>query len=405
MSEKAKQTRVLSSTVGGIIGFLKSDTVATGLAIFSMFFGAGNVVFPLVIGRHAGDKNFYAVIGFMLTAVFVPFIGLISMVLFNGDYKKFFYRLGKIPGQLTILIIMALIGPLAAIPRCIALSFTTVKSFLPSTTPFYFSLISCFIIYWLAIRKSRVVGILGRILSPILLVSLALIIIKGFISSPSAACIDNRRTFFFLKGLLEGYNTMDIFAAFFFSAVVIAGLKTRLTTRSKEVSSKALVSGTLQAGVIGLSLLGLIYTGFSYVSSFFSEYLAGIEPAGLISSIAYFTLGPSAGVIASLAVSLACLTTAIALSVVFSDFLSNEVFGSRLGYRSSLLLTMVVTFAMANMGFADIVGLIAPVLVVCYPALIVLAVMNIAHKIWGVKVVKTPVFATLAIALLFNFIG
>jgi LIVCS family branched-chain amino acid:cation transporter len=273
----------------------RSDTVATGMAIFSMFFGAGNVVFPLVIGRHAGDKNIYAVIGFLLSAVCVPFLGLVAMVLFGGDYKKFFSRLGKLPGSIIIFFLMALIGPLAAIPRCIALSYTTVKNFLPATTLFYFSMI-------------------GKILSPILLVSLLIIIVKGFIGSPSATFMDNNRKFFFFKGLLEGYNTMDIFAAFFFSAVIIACLKRRFLSHKHDVGGNSLVAGTLRAGLIGLSLLGLIYTGFSYVSAFFSEQLSGVEPDALISSIAFYTLGPLAGFVACVAVSLACLTTAIALS-------------------------------------------------------------------------------------------
>ncbi|MBU1008202.1 branched-chain amino acid transport system II carrier protein [Candidatus Dependentiae bacterium] len=372
----------------------RSDTVATGLAIFSMFFGAGNVVFPLVIGRYAGDKNIYAVIGFLLSAVLVPFIGLVSMVLFDGDYKKFFCRLGKIPGTFIIFFLMALIGPFAAIPRCIALSFTTVKSFLPGVTLFYFSFISCFVIYLLAMKKSKVVGVLGRVLSPILLVSLAVIIIKGFWSGLTPEIIFGRRRVFFLEGLVEGYNTMDIFAAFFFSAVVIAGLKQRVKKKNGDASQHQVIWKTLKAGTIGISLLGIIYAGFSCVSSFYGERLGGIEPDALISSIAYYTLGSYAGIIACLAVSLACLTTAIALSVVFSEFFRTEVLRSRMGYRSALLVSMAITFAVSNIGFAGIVKIILPVLVVIYPPLIILAFVNIAYKLWGVQIVKLPVYTT-----------
>lgn len=373
---------------------LKSDAVATGLAIFSMFFGAGNVVFPLVIGRYAGDKNLYAVVGFLFTAVLVPFIGLVSMVLFDGNYKKFFCRLGKLPGIFIIVILMALIGPFAAIPRCIALAFTTVKSFLPGATLFYFSFISCFIIYLLAMKKSKVVSVLGRILSPILLAALAIIIIKGFMSGLSPEAIYGRRRIFLLEGLIEGYNTMDIFAAFFFSSVVLAGLKQRMTKKNHEASHRQLIWKTLKAGMIGISLLGIIYAGFSYVSSFYGERLGGIEPDALISSIAYYTLGSYAGIIACLAVSLACLTTAIALSVVFSEFLRTQVLQNRIGYTSSLLISMTIAFAVSNIGFAGIVKMILPILVVLYPPLIVLAFVNIAHKLWDVQVVKLPVYAT-----------
>src|ERR1700730_16757905 len=108
----------------------KSNTLATGLAMFSMFFGAGNIVFPLALGQIAQDKNFYAILGMLITAVGVPFLGLIAMTLFDGDYKRFFGRIGKVPGFIVAACIMGLIGPFGAIPRCIALSYSTAKMFL-----------------------------------------------------------------------------------------------------------------------------------------------------------------------------------------------------------------------------------------------------------------------------------
>ncbi|MCK4517875.1 branched-chain amino acid transport system II carrier protein [Candidatus Babeliales bacterium] len=384
----------------------RSDTVSTGLvstglAIFSMFFGAGNVVFPLVLGRYAGDQNLYAITGFLIMAAGVPFLGLVSMVLFNGDYNQFFGRLGKVASMAVVVASMALIGPFAAIPRCIALSYTTVKGFLPGTTLFYFSLISCVIIFLFSYKKSNVVDIIGKILSPILLISLIIIIIKGLWSAPEALAVYGKRRIFLFEGLVEGYNTMDIFAGFFFSGVVIAGIRQRLIG-SGEVSSKQLIGGALRAGAIGISLLGLIYTGFSYVSAAFGERLAAVDPDALISAIAFYTLGQYAGILACVAVSLACLTTAIALAVVFSDFVRSQVLSNRITYKSTLLMTMVVAFAVSNIGFAGIVRMISPVLSVCYPALIVLAVVNLAHKLWGFRPVKVPVFGTFVVVLAYH---
>jgi len=379
--------------------FLKrffDDTAATGFAIFSMFFGAGNVVYPLVIGRYAGDKNIYAVTGFLLTAVGVPLLGLTAMVLFAGDYKAFFKRLGKIPGMFIITMSMALIGPLAAIPRCVALSYSTMEGFFPGLKLLYFSIAACVLIYILASNKCNVVDLLGRILSPVLLVSLLVIIVKGFISGPVASSVYGLKRVFFMEGLIEGYNTMDIFAGFFFAGVIIAGLRCR-TNSSSEAS---IVRKTVTSGLFGVSLLGAIYAGFSYVSSFYSVHLAAVESDALISAVSFYTLGSYASIIACLAVSLACLTTAIALSVVFSDFVRTELFKNRVGYKSTLLMSMAVAFAMSNIGFSGIVRLVAPILAICYPALIVLAIFNIAHKMWGVKIVKMPVFLTFAAVVL-----
>jgi LIVCS family branched-chain amino acid:cation transporter len=194
---------------------------------------------------------------------------------------------------------------------------------------------------------------------------------------------------------------MDIFAAFFFSAVVLAGLRHRFTKlKEKKDLGNSLLPQTLIAGLIGTSLLAIIYTGFSYVSAFYSERLSAVDPDALISAISFYTLGPLAGIIACVAVSLACLTTAIALTVVFTDFMRTQLFNGRLGYNSSLLITMVIAFCVSNIGFAGIVRMIKPILVVCYPALIVLAIVNIAYKLWNIQSVKIPVFGTFAAVLL-----
>ena len=183
---------------------------------------------------------------------------------------------------------------------------------------------------------------------------------------------------------------------------MIAGLKRRLGKSGKENSEKSLLVKTLVAGSIGISLLGLIYSGFSYVSAFYSTQLAAVEPDALISAVSYYTLGPLAGLFTCIAVSLACLTTAIALSVVFTDYMRTKLFANKINYNSALLITTVITFAFSNIGFSGIMRLIVPILFVCYPALIVLAVLNIAYKLWDVQLVKVPVFGTFAAVLLYR---
>src|ERR1700722_13643393 len=111
--------------------YFSFEAFTIGLAMFSMFFGAGNVIFPLAVGQYAGDKNFYAMSGLILTAAIMPIIGVIAMILFDGNYRQFFGRLGKVPGFLLALIIISLLGPLGSTPRCIALSYTTLKSSFP----------------------------------------------------------------------------------------------------------------------------------------------------------------------------------------------------------------------------------------------------------------------------------
>ncbi len=168
---------------------LQSTTVSTGLAIFSMLFGAGNLMYPLQVGMTSGDKIIWGIGCFILTAVILPVMGFVGMILFNGDYQSFFYRLGRPVGSAAIFLCMLVIGPLIAIPRITTLSHTMIAPFLAGTplgTITYFS--SCiFALLFLGItflvtyRENRIMSILGTIISPLLLLSLAIIIIKGLL--------------------------------------------------------------------------------------------------------------------------------------------------------------------------------------------------------------------------------
>lgn len=366
----------------------KSNTLATGLAMFSMFFGAGNVVFPLALGQIAQDKNFFAILGMLITAVGVPFAGLLAMTLYDGDYKRFFGRIGKVPGFLLAVIIMGLIGPFGAMPRCIALSYSTAKMFLGGLSLPIFSIFACLLIWVFTFRRSNIVATLGYVLTPLLLGSLGIIIICGLINSPAAPIASHENFDIFWKGLKDGYQTMDLLGAFFFSSVVIASLKKNLNPNTENYS-RQLMRSAIQATAIGAGLLALVYVGFSYVASFHGSVLAGISSDELISVVAVHVIGPQAAVVACIAVSLACLTTAIALAVVFAEFVQKEISGDKIGYTSALTGTLVVTFFVSTLNFTGIAAFLFPILQVCYPGLIVLCLVNIAYKLKRNKAVNS----------------
>lgn len=381
----------------------RSHILATGLAMFSMFFGAGNVVFPLALGQIAQDKNSFAIMGMLITAVGVPFAGLIAMTLFNGDYKSFFERIGKAPGFIVALVIMGLIGPFGAIPRCIALSYSTAKVFLPDISLSTFSIVSCLIIWLFTFKRNSIVDTLGYVLTPLLLASLGIIIVKGLLSSPMAPEADHESFAIFLKGLKDGYQTMDLLGAFFFSSVVIVCLKKNLGPSERD-NAKSLMITTLKASVIGAALLAMIYIGFSYVASYHSASLANTASDELISMIAIHVLGPNAAIIACIAVALACLTTAIALCSVFAEFIHENVSFNKVGYGPALIGTLILTYFVSTLNFTGIASFLAPVLQICYPALIVLTLLNIAHQLFNFKPVKMAVLATFIISLTAYFL-
>lgn len=381
----------------------KSNTIATGLAMFSMFFGAGNVVFPLALGQYAQDKNFYAILGLLITAVGVPFTGLIAMTLFNGNYMQFFERIGKVPGFLVATAIMGLIGPFGAIPRCITLSFSTMKLYFPDLSLLVFSFVSCIIIFLLTFRRTRILDVLGYFLTPLLIGSLAIIIFKGLFASPHAPASDLAPFNIFTTGLLEGYKTMDLMGAFFFSSVVLACLERDVNPNDSRYYAR-LIFLALKASAIGAVLLAASYVGFSYVAAFNSESLVGFPQDELAGRVAVLVLGPYAGVVACTAVALACLTTAIALSAVFAEFIHKDITQNKLSYAWSLIATLVVTFLVSTLDFTGIANFLTPILKLCYPALITLSVLNIFYKLHHFKPVKIPVLIIFLLSLAGYFI-
>lgn len=376
--------------------FFKSQSLAIGLAIFSMFFGAGNIIYPLAVGQYAGDKNFYAMAGLILTAAIMPIAGVIAMILFDGNYRQFFGRLGKIPGFLLALIIISLLGPLGSTPRCIALSYTTLKNAFPDLMPVFFSAIACGIIFLFTIRKNHILTLLGWVLTPLLLGSLITIIIIGIMAVPDMQTVHQTNSSMFLHGLKEGYNTMDLLAAFFFSSTILNIL--RMSLKENKSATGDYINIALKASVVGAFLLAAIYVGFSYLAAFHGSHLASQGKDELLGAITMRIAGPYAGILVCMTIALACLTTAIALISAFTDFMQTEVFKEKISYELLLIASLLLTFFVSTFEFTAISAFLGPILQICYPGLIVLTFLNIAYCLKNVKPIKLPVFSTFAVS-------
>lgn len=377
----------------------KSQSLAIGLAMFSMFFGAGNIIFPLAVGQFAGDKNLLAISGLILTAAVMPIAGVIAMILFDGNYRQFFGRLGKTPGFLLAFITIALLGPLGSTPRCIALAFTTLKNSFPDLSIGIFSAVSCAIIFLLSYKKNHILTILGWVLTPMLLGSLAIIIVIGLMTTPEMQNIHQSDTNIFLYGLKEGYNTMDLLAAFFISSTIIGILKMRF----KEKASKTYERTALRASIIGAFLLSVTYIGFSYLAALHGSDIITSSKDELLGAIAIRLTGPQAGILVCFTIALACLTTAIALISAFSDFVQKEVFQEKVSYEMILIGSLLLTFFVSTFEFTGISVFLDPVMQICYPGLIVLTILNIAYRLKNFKPIKLPVFAAFGCSFLAYF--
>jgi LIVCS family branched-chain amino acid:cation transporter len=374
----------------------KTLIISTGLAMFSMFFGSGNLVFPLVVGQTSEGHFGFAAFGILLTGVLVPFLGILAMLLFNGSSKDFFGRLGKPAIFWFPLIALSLMGPFGVLARCITVAHGSFRLLLPDTSLWLFSLISCAVIFLLTIRKNRIVPLLGTFLTPILLLSLAAIAVFGLISADLPTPSPNGTWNSFKNGIFQGYQTMDLLAAFFFSAFVIKHLKDHQKT---DDASKSLPI-FLKASLIGAGLLSVIYVVLVLLGAIYAPELANIPPQEMLGFVAEAALGPWAAPVVCCAVILACLTTAIVLTSLFADFLRKEVTKNKINNSVALSTTLAITFFISTLEFSGIARFLGPILEAIYPALIVLTVLSIFHKLWGWSTVRMPIAIAFVLKLL-----
>ena len=376
--------------------------LSIGMAMFSMYFGAGNIVFPLLIGQVTTDQTFWALLGLIITAVGVPFVGLFAITLYNGDYKQFFARLGKWPSFILVILLMGCIGPFGAIPRCIALSYANTKMFFDMPNIIPFSIAACGLIFAATVKKTKIMDIVGWMLTPFFLLSIGFIVIAGIVGAGDvvdASALTPSGSFVY--GLTTGYNTMDLLGSFFFCMIVNQALHT-ISTENGTLSQKHLAKNGLYSCLVGAFLLALVYIGMCYVSAFHSAKLAGVQPEVLIGNIALHVLGPYAGITTCVAVIIATLTTAIALSSIFAEFLQKDVLQERVSYKIALIATLIITFFVSTLEFSGIVKMLVPIVQMIYPLLLVFSIINIAYKLWGFDKVKTPLVTAVGVSLLLS---
>ena len=375
-----------------------STIIATSLAIFSMLFGAGNLIFPIKTGMDSGDKIIWGALGFLLTSTFLPVIGLVSILLFDGNCRKFFGRLGKIPGQAMIFFWIVIICPAIVMPRIVTLSYEMTSSFLPHMPQFIFSVIFLLITFLAAFKESKIIGILGYFVSPVLLVSLLAILAKGLLNLNPILPISTSSADVFWEQLKYGYNTVDLPGAIFFSSIVISILKKNISDENYSVKK---IAGTgLTAGLIGSSILGVIYLGMIYIGASFGPEFAHLNEARIFESISFKILGSKGALLICIAVLMACFSTIIALAAVGAEYIQKTISNNRISYVQSLVITLLLTLIPSNFGFSQIIKFSTPILQVGYPALIVLTISNLFYSLVGLKPVKTPVFLSVLITLI-----
>lgn len=378
------------------------EIISIGLAIFSMFFGAGNLLFPLQVGLLGGCQAMWGMLGFIITGVCLPLLSLVTIILFDGNYKAFFYRLGKVPGFLFILFCMLLIGPLYAIPRIVTFSHIMIAPFLGNLSLPLFAAIFLILTFLGCYKEGKILDILGHLVSPALIVSLTIIITKGILGAGSPVeCTYASTLNLFWESLKIGYNTLDIIGAIFFSAIVIGILRHNAQKNNRDSSNKALAHVGFQAGLIGVSLLAIVYIGMCYMGAFYGQELQHLNPGEVFSAVSFRILGSSGAIIIAIAVLMACYSTIVPLTAVFSEYIRG-LSHHRISYMTALLISLITTGIISTFGLTSLMDWYKPVVDILYPPLIVLSIVNFLYKMWGFDWVKLPVALTLGASLAFK---
>lgn len=382
--------------------YLFSPTLIAGLAIFSMFFGAGNIFVPLEVGKISGDSIVAAFLGMFVSTILLPLLGLLSILLFNGNVKSYFYRAGVKPGFAFIAIFMLLIGPFGGIPRTVTLSYSSMKVFLPEISLYIYAFIAVLLIAFFTANKSQIIDVLGKYLTPVLLFFMAIMLIIGLGQDTKVITTGASATFY--DGFIRGYQTMDLMAAIFFGSFVLQYLVVKEEDAHVEDHIAHLNMSSIGSFFICMALLALCYLGFIYLASTNVEQIGHYNREYLLAALATNILGPKFGLLASVVMALACLTTAIALTSIFADFLYVELLQKKGSYLASVFVTCIITFILALADFSGIMVLLEPIVVILYPVLIVLAVLNICYCLFDFQPVKIPLLIILALSTLSYFI-
>ena len=348
------------------------DIIVVGFALFSMFFGAGNVVFPPYLGMESGPQW---LLGF--SAYFIADIGLALLGVFAllrvGSSEAVTLRLGKIPAELLMCAIILCIGPMVAIPRTSATTFEmAIVPNIPGVSPVLFSVLFFALILALCIKESAVVDIVGKVLTPLLLVGLFAIIIKGIVTPLGEIAALPQIANAAVTGIKAGYQTMDALAALPFGIIVL-----------QSVTAKGYDSGRKQFRVVGGAavlagvLLLCVYMGLAYLGATVSaQYTSDIGRAQLIMALVEALMGKVGVILFGVVVGLACVTTAIALTSSAAAYFA-ELCRGKVSYKVFVIAICVFSAVVSNLGLDRIVAVAAPVLDVIYPPTLVLIFISL----------------------------
>ena len=375
------------------------DIIALGFMTFALFLGAGNIIFPPMVGMAAGQNLLGASIGFLLTGVGLPLLGVVALARVGGGLDSLTRPIGRIAGLILAIAIYLTIGPLFATPRTATVSFEMGLAPFVGNTPamlLAFTLAYFVMVALLSLFPGKLMDNVGKIITPVLILALAILGGAAFLapaggySSSTAAYASQAAAF--AEGFLQGYQTMDALASLIFGIVIVNTIKAAGITDGKLHTRYCIYAGLIAATCLGLVYVSLIYLGATS-SNLAADATTGVQ---ILTAFVQHTFGPAGLWLLAIVIMLACLTTGVGLITACASFFS-ELTG--VSYRTMVIGLSVFSAVVANQGLAQLIAVSIPVLVGLYPVAIVLIALSLLHRWNRASRVYIPV---MLVALVFG---
>lgn len=371
------------------------DAIIIGFALFSMFFGAGNLIFPGFLGNSLGSDYFLGTVGFIITGVGLPLLAIVACSKGDGTFESIGNRIDRKFVLIFTTVLFMAIGPLMAVPRTAATTFElSVNPFFPKVPAIVAITIYFAINLFFVLKQSSIVDTIGKFLTPALLLLLIILIVKGIIS-PIGTIIDTNTSSVLSSSLIEGYQTMDALGALLFASIVTTSIK------DKGYKGKEMPKMIFKSSLVATIGLAFVYGGLTYIGAQTSGLVTGeIGKTGLLLLISESVLGNMGPAIIGLAMGLACLSTSIGLVSVGASFFE-KISNGRLSYKLNAIVISIISLGVATLGVDKIVALSGPVLNLLYPVSITIILTTLLSKyLKNMKAVRLGVYTSLVFSLL-----
>lgn len=377
------------------------DSLVVGMALFAMFFGAGNIIFPPYIGLGAGADWYVGFLGYFISDIGLAVLTIFAILRSDSVSRNegLMYRLGGVPATLMMGAIVLCIGPLLAVPRTAATAFQIGMA--PYTgdgrmASAVFTAVFFLVVLAFSIRESKMVDIVGKYLTPIKFFGLLLIIGGGILFPIGPINPVSRIENVPLTGVIAGYQTMDVLAALMFGVIIVRALKAK-----GHDSPKAMTLSVVLASIIASVLLLIVYAGLCYLGATASTlYPMDVDRGHLVVLITQGIFGAHSVILLGVIVSVSCLATAIALCSTTGSFFSRLSKG-RLSYNMVVVAVCVFSAVVANFGLTSIINFAVPILTVIYPgALVVVAMTFLDRHVYNDNIVKFAAAGAMLVSLL-----